>query len=62
VKSDPASISLNRSDNSLRWGKVALGVSIMLFGISIFIPDWERFWVIGLAVSGILWLDHLMYL
>lgn len=62
MKSDPAGKNLDRSENSLRWAKFALGVSIVLFGISIFIPDWSGLWVIGFAASVIFWLDHLMYL
>jgi len=62
MKSNPVQINLDRSANSLRWAKVALGVSIALFGVSIFIPDWEGLWVIGFVVSGIFWLDHLIYL
>jgi hypothetical protein len=62
MKSDTAGTSLDRSENSLRWAKVALGVSILLFVVSIFVPDWEGLWVIGLAASVILWLDHVMYL
>ena len=62
MKSDKEGTNLDRSENSLWLAKVALGVSIVFFGVSIFIPDWEGLWVIGLAASGIFWLDHLMYL
>ena len=62
MKSDLTDASLDRSERSLRWAKVALGVSILLFGVSIFIPDRDGLWVIGLAASVILWLDHVMYL
>jgi len=62
MRVDQVGTSLDRSENSLRWAKVALGVSTVLFGISIFVPDWEGIWVIGLVASAIFWLDHLMYL
>ena len=62
MKSDPVGTSPDRSENSLRWAKVALGISALLFVVSIFIPDWQVFWIIGLAASAILRLDHLMYL
>ena len=62
MKSDPAFTNLDRSENSLRWAKVCLAITVLLFVVSILIPDWEGLWVIGLAASGILWLDHLMYL
>ena len=62
LKSDSTESNLDRSENSMRWAKIALAVSILLFGVSVFIPDWEGLWVIGLAASTILWLDYLMYL
>ena len=62
MKRDSTGTSLNRSENSLRWAKICLAITVLLILVSIWIPDWKELWVISLAASAILWLDHLMYL
>ena len=42
MKNDSTGTGQDRSENSLRWAKVALGVSKVLFAVSIIIPDSER--------------------
>jgi hypothetical protein len=51
-----------RSKNSKRSAIIAVLVAILLYAVSIWIPDWAGLWVIGMVASGILFLDHLMYL
>ena len=61
LKSDSSSANSRRSENSKRWAKIAFAVSILIFVVSIWIPDWLQLGLIGLVVSLILFLDALMY-
>ena len=58
----PSMGNQERSERSLWLAKIVLGVSALLLIISFWIPDWSGFWVVGLVISFILWLDHIMYL
>lgn len=59
--SSSSSGNLQRSKRSKLLAKIALGGSILLFIVSIWIPDWLQFGIIALAASVILFLDALMY-
>jgi hypothetical protein len=61
LKSSPSSTNPQRSENSKRWAKIVFSVSILIFVVSIWIPDWFALGVIGLAASLVLMLDSLMY-
>jgi hypothetical protein len=59
--SSPSSGNLQRSARSKLLAKIALGGSILFLIMSIWIPDWLEFGIIGLAATVVLFLDHLMY-
>ena len=60
LKKTPPFTNSRRSDRSKHWAIIAFSVSIFIFIVSIWIPDWSGFWVAGLAVSIMLWLDYIM--
>lgn len=61
LKSSASSSNSRRTKNSKRWAKIVFATSILVFVVSIWIPDWFELGIIGVAVSIILFLDSLMY-
>ena len=51
LKSNPSSSNSRRSENSKRLAKIALLVSVILYVVSLWIPDWAGLWVIGAVAS-----------
>ena len=61
MKRDASPSNSRRSENSKRLAKIALLVSVILFVVPFWIPDWSGLWVVGAVASIFLFLDALMY-
>jgi hypothetical protein len=62
LKSSTSSSNSGRSENSKRLAKIALGATVIMYVISLWISDWSGIWIIGATAGVILYLDHVIYL